>query len=106
EVVAHTLSHYIDMVNERVALPGKRSFDFKSLERVSISACGTAYYAGLVAKYWFERYARLPVEIDVASEFRYREAPLRKGYLPIVVPQSCETADTLASLRHAKELGQ
>jgi glucosamine--fructose-6-phosphate aminotransferase (isomerizing) len=106
EVVAHTLSHYIDMANERVALPGKLSFDFKSLERVSISACGTAYYAGLVAKYWFERYARLPVEIDVASEFRYREAPLRKGDLTIVVSQSGETADTLASLRYAKEQGQ
>jgi len=106
EVVAHTLSHYLDMANESVVLPGKLPFDFKALERVSISACGTAYYAGLVAKYWFERYARLPVEIDVASEFRYREAPLRKGDLTIVVSQSGETADTLASLRYAKEQGQ
>ncbi len=106
EVVAHTLSHYLDMANERVALPGTLPFDFKALDRVSISACGTAYYAGLVAKYWFERYARLPVEIDVASEFRYREAPLRKGDLTIVVSQSGETADTLASLRYAKEQGQ
>ena len=106
EVVAHTLSHYLDMANERVALPGKLPFDFKTIERVSISACGTAYYAGLVAKYWFERYARLPVEIDVASEFRYREAPLRKGDLAIFVSQSGETADTLASLRYAKEQGQ
>jgi glucosamine--fructose-6-phosphate aminotransferase (isomerizing) len=106
EVVAHTLSHYLDMANERVALPGKLPFDFKAIERVSISACGTAYYAGLVAKYWFERYARLPVEIDVASEFRYREAPLRKGDLAIFVSQSGETADTLASLRYAKEQGQ
>ncbi len=71
-----------------------------------MSACGTAYYAGLVAKYWFERYARLPVEIDVASEFRYREAPLRKGDLAIFVSQSGETADTLASLRYAKEQSQ
>jgi glutamine---fructose-6-phosphate transaminase (isomerizing) len=106
EVVAHTLSHYLDMADERVALPGKLPFDFKSLERISISACGTAYYAGLVAKYWFERYARIPVEIDIASEFRYREAPLRRGDLSIFVSQSGETADTLASLRYAKEQGQ
>ena len=106
EVVAHTLSHYLDMANECVALPGKLPFDFKKIERVAVSACGTAYYAGLVAKYWFERYARLPVEIDVASEFRYREAPLRKGDLAIFVSQSGETADTLASLRYAKEQSQ
>ena len=106
EVVAHTLSHYIDMAKESVALPGKLPFDWKTIERVSISACGTAYYAGLVAKYWFERYARLPVEIDVASEFRYREAPMRKGDLALFVSQSGETADTLASLRYAKQQGQ
>lgn len=106
EVVAHTLSHYLNMTDERVVLPGKLPFDFKALERISISACGTAYYAGLVAKYWFERYARIPVEIDIASEFRYREAPLRKGDLSIFVSQSGETADTLASLRYAKEQGQ
>jgi glucosamine--fructose-6-phosphate aminotransferase (isomerizing) len=106
EVVAHTLSHYLDMANEAVTLPGALPFDFKKIERVALSACGTAYYAGLVAKYWFERYARLPVEIDVASEFRYREAPLRKGDLAIFVSQSGETADTLASLRYAKEQDQ
>lgn len=106
EVVAHTLSHYLDMTNECVVLPGKLPFDFAKLERISISACGTAYYAGLVAKYWFERFARIPVEIDVASEFRYREAPLRKGDLAIFVSQSGETADTHASLRYAKEHGQ
>ncbi len=106
EVVAHTLSHYLDMADERVVLPGKLPFDFNALERISISACGTAFYAGLVAKYWFERYARIPVEIDIASEFRYREAPLRKGDLAIFVSQSGETADTLASLRYAKEQGQ
>ena len=70
---------------------------------MSISACGTAFYAGLVAKYWFERFARLPVEIDVASEFRYREAPLEAGDLAIFISQSGETADTLATLRYAKE---
>ena len=106
EVVAHTLAHYLDMANERVALPGQLPFDFAKIERVALSACGTAYYAGLVAKYWFERYARLPVEIDVASEFRYREAPLRKGDLSIFISQSGETADTLASLRYAREQGQ
>jgi glucosamine--fructose-6-phosphate aminotransferase (isomerizing) len=103
EVVGHTLAHYLDMASERVRLPANLSFDFHGLERVSISACGTAYYAGLVAKYWFERFARLPVEIDVASEFRYREAPLKAGGLAIFVSQSGETADTLATLRYAKD---
>jgi glucosamine--fructose-6-phosphate aminotransferase (isomerizing) len=103
EVVGHTLAHYIDMAAERVRLPVELPFDFGTLERVSISACGTAYYAGLVAKYWFERFARLPVEIDVASEFRYREAPTTAGGLAIFVSQSGETADTLATLRYAKE---
>ena len=66
-------------------------------------ACGTAYMAGLVGKYWIERWARLPVEIDVASEYRYREAPVDDGGLTIVVSQSGETADTLATLRYARE---
>ncbi len=103
EVVGHTLAHYIDMVNERVDLPGDLPFDWKKLKRLSLSACGTAFYAGLVAKYWFERFAKLPVEIDIASEFRYREAPLEPGDLAIFISQSGETADTLASLRYAKE---
>src|SRR5438876_5080397 len=103
EVVGHTLAHYIDMAAERVRLPVDLPFDFATLERVSMSACGTAYYAGLVAKYWFERFARLPVEIDVASEFRYREVPMTAGGLAIFVSQSGETADTLATLRYAKE---
>jgi glucosamine--fructose-6-phosphate aminotransferase (isomerizing) len=103
EVVGHTLAHYIDMVHEQVRLPGELPFDWKKLKRLSISACGTAFYAGLVAKYWFERFAKLPVEIDIASEFRYREAPLEAGDLMIVISQSGETADTLATLRYAKE---
>jgi glucosamine--fructose-6-phosphate aminotransferase (isomerizing) len=103
EVVIHTLARYIDTAAERVRLPASLPFDFRTLERVSMSACGTAYYAGLVAKYWFERFARLPVEIDVASEFRYREVPLNAGELAIFVSQSGETADTLATLRYAKE---
>jgi glucosamine--fructose-6-phosphate aminotransferase (isomerizing) len=106
EVVGHTLAHYLDMGNERVSLPMKLPFDFKTIQRVAISACGTAYYAGLVAKYWFERFARLPVEIDVASEFRYREAPFDPGNLALFVSQSGETADTLATLRYAKEQKQ
>ena len=103
EVVGHTLAHYIDMVNERIALPQKLPFEWSELKRLSISGCGTAFYAGLVAKYWFERFAKLPVEIDIASEFRYREAPLEANDLAIFISQSGETADTLATLRYAKE---
>jgi glucosamine--fructose-6-phosphate aminotransferase (isomerizing) len=105
EVVGHTLAHYLDMSAERVRMP-PLPFDFANIARISISACGTAYYAGLIAKYWFERFARLPVEIDVASEFRYREAPFSEGGLAIFVSQSGETADTLATLRYAKEQKQ
>ena len=103
EVVGHTLAHYIDMTLEKIALPGKLPFDWKKLKRLSLSACGTAFYAGLVAKYWFERFAKLPVEIDIASEFRYREAPLEPGDLAIFISQSGETADTLATMRYAKQ---
>lgn len=102
EVVGHTFAHYVDMTTERVALPCELPFDWKKLNKLSISACGTAFYAGLVAKYWFERFARLSVEIDIASEFRYREAPLSPGDLAIFISQSGETADTLATLRYAK----
>jgi glucosamine--fructose-6-phosphate aminotransferase (isomerizing) len=103
EVVGHTLAHYIDMVDERVDLPAKLPFEWSKIRRLSISACGTAFYAGLVAKYWFERFARLPVEIDIASEFRYRGAPLEAGDLAVFISQSGETADTLATLRYARE---
>jgi glutamine---fructose-6-phosphate transaminase (isomerizing) len=105
EVAAHTLARYVDMGSERVQLPLKLPFDFKDLRRISIVACGTASYAGFVAKYWFERLARIPVELDVASEFRYREVPLHKGDLAIFISQSGETADTLAALRYAKSQG-
>ncbi len=105
EVVGHTLARYVDMATERVALPVKLPFDFKDIRRISIVACGTASYAGYVAKYWFERLSRVPVEVDVASEFRYREAPLRNGDLAIFISQSGETADTLAALRYAKGEG-
>ena len=106
EVVGRTLAHYIDMAASRVRALESVPFDWKALPRISIVACGTAYLAGLTAKYWFERLARLPVEVDVASEFRYREAPLDPGGLMIVVSQSGETADTLACLRYAKACGQ
>src|SRR5438552_652281 len=106
EVVGHTLAHYLDMASERVRLPAELPFDFRALDRISISACGTAYYAALVAKYWFERFARLSVELDVASEFRYRDVPLEPKGLAIFVSQSGETADTLATLRYAKKQKQ
>ncbi|MCO5129379.1 MAG: glutamine--fructose-6-phosphate transaminase (isomerizing) [Xanthobacteraceae bacterium] len=105
EVVGHTLARMVDMASERVALPVKLPFDFRDIRRVVITACGTASYAGFVARYWLERFARLPVELDVASEFRYREAPLGKSDLAIFVSQSGETADTLAALRYAKAQG-
>ncbi len=106
EVVGRTLAHYLDFSEGRVNLPFDMDFDIAHLPRLTIAACGTAYVAGLVARYWFERFARLPVEIDVASEFRYREAPLDKNGMTLVISQSGETADTLASLRYAREQGQ
>lgn len=106
EVVGHTLTQYLDMAKGQVRLPFGDQIDWKGLSRLTISACGTSYYAGLIAKYWFEKLARLPVEIDVASEFRYREAPLPEQGLALFVSQSGETADTLAGLRYARENGQ
>ncbi len=106
EVVGHTLAHYIDLAEGKISLPEALPFNFADLDRITITACGTAYYAGLVAKYWFEKFARLPVEIDVASEMRYREAPLPENGLAIVISQSGETADTLATLRYCAENGQ
>ncbi len=105
EVIAHTLAHYADLSTRRVEIPGL-SVDLAALSRITLCACGTAYYAGLVAKYWFEQYARLPVEIDVASEFRYREAPLPENGLAIFISQSGETADTLAGLRYCRDRSQ
>ncbi|KAF2989460.1 glutamine--fructose-6-phosphate transaminase (isomerizing) [Methylocystis sp. MJC1] len=106
EVVGRTLSHYLDLAEGVTRLPFELNFDPSRLSRVTISACGTAYYAGLVARYWLERFARLPVEIDIASEFRYRDPPLAENGLMIVVSQSGETADTLAALRYAKAHSQ
>ena len=105
EVISHTLANYLDMASGRVNFPDL-GVDLTKISRVTISACGTAYYAGLVAKYWIERLARIPVDIDVASEMRYREAPLPENGLAIFVSQSGETADTLATLRYCKANGQ
>ncbi len=106
DVVGHTLAEYVDFSKRAIRLPEGLDIDFSGLDRLTITACGTAFYAGLVAKYWFERLARLPVEVDIASEFRYREAPLAAGGIAIVISQSGETADTLAALRYCKGEGQ
>ena len=105
EVIGHTLAGYVDFATNRVDLP-PLPFDFATLRRLSISACGTAFYAGLVAKYWFERWAKLPVDVDIASEFRYRETALEQGGAALFVSQSGETADTLATLRYCRAQGQ
>ncbi len=106
EVIGHTLSHYLNFADGRVSILDNLPFSFADFDRISITACGTAYYAGLVAKYWFEHLARLPVDIDVASEFRYREAPMPNKGLSLFITQSGETADTLASLRYCKQKNQ
>ena len=104
-VVAQTLRSYLRRLEGELALPTE-DFDLASVKRVTIVACGTSFYAGLVAKYWFEQFARVPVDIDVASEFRYRAPVLEEGGLALFISQSGETADTLAALRHARGEGQ
>ncbi|MGE0733777.1 MAG: glutamine--fructose-6-phosphate transaminase (isomerizing) [Alphaproteobacteria bacterium] len=104
-VIGETLRTFFDPASRTISLPSL-PFDLATVPKFTITACGTAYYAGLVAKYWLEQLARVPVEIDVASEFRYRQAPMPPGGVMIVVSQSGETADTLAALRYAKEQGQ
>ena len=106
EVVGHTLAHYLDLTTGRVAISEQLPFDFADLQRITIVACGTSFYAASVAKYWFERYANLPVEVDIASEYRYRDAPLLEDGLALFISQSGETADTLACLNHCKSGGQ
>jgi glutamine---fructose-6-phosphate transaminase (isomerizing) len=98
-VVADTIAHYLPVGEDRVRLPAE-GLDFTNTQRLTMVACGTAYYACLTAKYWFEQLARLPVEIDVASEFRYREPPVPDHTVALFVSQSGETADTLAALRY------
>ena len=104
-VVAQTLASYLRREDNSVALP-QFDFDISGIRRLTIVACGTSFYAGMVAKYWFEQFARVPVDIDVASEFRYREPVLEEGGLALFISQSGETADTLAALRHCKAHGQ
>ena len=104
-VVAQTLRSYLRRLEGEVALPTE-DFDLGAVRRISIVACGTSFYAGMVAKYWFEQFARVPVDIDVASEFRYREPVMEPGGLALFISQSGETADTLAALRHARAEGQ
>ena len=103
-VVAQTLRSYLRPLEEMVALPDME-FDLGSVERVAIVACGTASYVGMIGKYWIEQFARIQVEVDVASEFRYRDPVLTPNMLGIVISQSGETADTLAALRHMKAAG-
>ena len=105
DVIGHTMAEYLDFAEGRVRIPDM-PVDLGRLDRLTITACGTAYYAGLVGKYWLEQLARLPVEVDIASEFRYREAPLSEGGLSLVISQSGETADTLAALRYCRSMGQ
>ena len=105
EVLSHTLGAFVDMTTGRTRMPQGQVLDFTKVDRIALSACGTGYYAALVGRYYFERYARIPCDLDVASEFRYRESPLGDVDLAIFVSQSGETADTLASLRYAKGEG-
>jgi glutamine---fructose-6-phosphate transaminase (isomerizing) len=100
-VVAQTLQSYVRPFEGEVALPDA-GLDLAAIQRVTIVACGTSFYAGMVAKYWFEQFARVPVDLDVASEFRYRQPVLEPGGLALFISQSGETADTLAALRHAR----
>ena len=104
-VVAQTLQSYLKRTEGEVSLPIPE-FDLSAIKRVTIVACGTSFYAGMVAKYWFEQFARVPVDLDVASEFRYRAPVMEPGGLALFISQSGETADTLAALRHAKAEGQ
>ena len=104
-VVAQTLQSYLRSYEQQVALPDME-FSFADVPRITIVACGTSFYAGMVAKYWLEQFARVPVELDIASEFRYRAPVLEPGGVALFISQSGETADTLAALRHARSEGQ
>jgi len=104
-ILAQTLGKYFDQTIGQVTLPDV-TVDFDKVSKVTIIACGTSYYAGLVAKLWLEKFARVPVEVDIASEFRYRDPVYMDGGLAVFISQSGETADTLAALRHAKAAGQ
>jgi glucosamine--fructose-6-phosphate aminotransferase (isomerizing) len=104
-VIGDTLHSYFNPVERAVYLP-ELPFDLAQIPRMTVTACGTAFYAGHVGRYWLEQLARIPVDIDVASEMRYREAPMEKGGATVLVSQSGETADTMAALKYARETGQ
>jgi len=105
EVLARTAEHYIDAGNGEVTWP-EMPVDPTIVQRLSIIACGTSHYAGMIAKYWLEGFAGLPVNLDIASEYRYRNAPLNREEAALFISQSGETADTLAALRYASSAGQ
>jgi glucosamine--fructose-6-phosphate aminotransferase (isomerizing) len=105
QVIGDTLNSMLNPASRTITLPGL-PFDLAQVSRVTIVACGTSYYAGMVAKYWIEKLARVPVEIDIASEFRYRAPAMVPGGLAIFISQSGETADTLAALRYCREHDQ
>lgn len=104
-VVGETIGSYVDAFEQKVALPDL-PFDLAEVRKITVIACGTSFYAGMVAKYWFEGIARVSVDVDIASEFRYRDAVLEEGGLAVFISQSGETADSLAALRFCKEHGQ
>lgn len=105
QVIGDTLNTMLNPAKGTLTLP-ELPFALDTIERITIIACGTSYYAGMVAKYWIESLARIPVEVDIASEFRYRTPPMQAGGLAMFISQSGETADTLAALRYCKEQGQ
>lgn len=105
QVIGDTLSGFVNPAERTITLPDL-PFDLAGVTRLTLVACGTSYYACMTARYWIEKLARIPVEVDVASEFRYRDAPLAEGGAALFVSQSGETADTLAALRHARAQGQ
>ena len=105
QVVGDTMTAFIHPTTGHISLPDL-PFDIAAVTKITIVACGTAYYAGMVAKYWLEELAGLPVDVDVASEFRYRRAPVDAGAVTLVISQSGETFDTLAAMRHMQTQGQ
>ena len=105
DVIFDSINHYIDKDELTVNLP-KLPFNISNLKNITLVACGSSYYSGLVAREWFERFTRIKVDVEIASEFRYREAPMDSSGLTIFISQSGETADTLAALKHCKKLNQ
>ena len=105
EVIGKSLSNYIDMDNGTLNMPNL-PYDLASISNVTLVACGSSYYAGLISRDWFEKFTNIKVDVEIASEFRYREPPMDSSGLTIFISQSGETADTLAALRHCKSLGQ